>query len=156
MLADNSLVSRASLSSTADQNTLQNWDFRGPARLTCAIRGLVVGRSPGRDGRQGLFGAELVEIQRGRPVVCLARPWWGGGRQPLLPAQTQHVGRARLHTKVRQTDGALGLGGQGGGGQRLRAPSVNIVITRLGGGGGGGGGAAGLNIPQLLVLHLPL
>ena len=135
--------------------TLQHWERGvGRVRLTCCIRGLVVGRGPGWDGRQGLFGAELVEIQRGRPVVRLAGPRWGGGRQTLLATQPQHVGRTGLNTEVRQTDGALGTGL--GRGQRLLAASVNIIIPRLGGGGGGGGGAASLNIPELLVLHLPL
>ena len=123
-------------------------------RLTCCIRGLVVGRGPGWDGRQGLFGAELVEIQRGRPVVGLTRSRRGRGRQSLLAAEAEDVARSGLNTKVRQTDGALGTGL--GRGQRLLTAAVNIILSGLGGGGGGGGGTAGLNIPQLFVLHLSL
>ena len=114
----------------------------------------MVGRGPWRDGRQGLFGAELIEIQRGRPVVGLTRPWRGRGRQSLLAAEAEDVARPGLTTKVRQTDGALGTGL--GRSQRLLTAAVNIILSRLRGGGRGGGGTAGFNIPQLLVLHLSL
>ena len=119
--------------------------------LTC-VRRLVVRRCPGWEGRKGLIGVELVEIQRGRPGVGLAGPRGRRGRQTLLPTQTEDIPRPGLSHEVRQTDRTR---------LHLLPDPVDGIISRLRGGPGGGGGRslpgrAVVNIPQLLVLHLPL